>query len=166
MKKIDSILLVCSATISQQLVSLGILPVACNCYESTAGAWEFSGEYIGQHPVIPAWTMEELNILIGGDFPQMVLVNEKTKEAIVKFPKPDLYRSSDWTPTANMMKFILHLPNKRMETLNGAEGYAALLYQLLVTGEVKAADCNSRLEAFLTKDIFNPLAEQLEKEKK
>lgn len=166
MKKIDSTLLVCSAAISQQLVSLGILPVACMCYESVAGQWDFSGEYVGQDPVIPAWTMEELNILIGGDFPQILVKNQKTGELLVKYPKPDLYREQDWTPAANMMKYILHLPLKRVETLNGAEAYARLLYELLVTKEIDVEECNARMEAFVTKDIFNPHTEQLEREAK
>lgn len=164
MKKIDSSLLVCSAAISQQLVSLGILPVGCFCYESVAGQWDYSGEYVGQDPVIPAFTMEELNILIGGDFPVIMRMNEKSTEVIVRYPKPDIYRTSDWTYAANMMKYILHLPGKRMETLNGAEAYAVLLYELLVTKKVKPEDCNARMEAFISKEIFNPLTEQLEKE--
>ena len=166
MKKIDSSLLVCSAYMSQQLIGLGVLPVGCMCYESVAGQWEFAGEYVGQSPVLPAWTMEELNILIGGDFPQILVKNQKTGELLVKYPKPDLYREKDWTPAANMMKYILHLPNKRVETLNGAEAYATMLYQLLVTKEVNVEDCNARMEAFVTKDIFNPMAEQLEREAK
>lgn len=166
MKKIDSLLLVCSAGISQQLVSLGILPVACNCYESVAGIWEFAGEYIGQHPVIPAWTMEELNILIGGNFPQYIVIVEKKGLGIVRYPKPDLPSDKYWSPTANMMKYILHLPTKRVETLNGAEAYGKMLCELLLAKEVLAFDCNERLRAFTTKDMFNPMTEQLEKERK
>lgn len=159
MKKIDSSLLVCSAVKSQQLVGLGILPVACNCYESVAGQWEFAGEYVGQHPVLPAWTMEELNILIGGSFPKVLLMNEKSKEFIVKYPKPDLYR--EWSEGANMMKYILHLPTKRVETLNGAEGYAGLLQELLLAKEVNPFECNERLGAFITKEMFNPQTKNL-----
>lgn len=165
MKKIDSSTLVCTATQSQQLIGLGILPIGCMCYESVGGVWEFSGEYMGQSPVIPAWSMEELNILIGGDFPQIMRMNERQHQAIMRYPKPDLYRQSDWTYAANMMKYILHLPLKRVETLNGAEAYATLLYQLLVTKEITADACNARLEAFVSKEIFNPQTEVLEKEK-
>lgn len=165
MKKIDSLLLVCSAAQSQKLLSLGILPVACNCYESIAGQWEFAGEFFDQQPVLPAWTMEELNILIGGDFPQ-VIKNEGKAGMIIKYPKPDLYRTTDWTQGANMMKYILYLPFKRAEFLNGAEALAVMLEQLLVTKELTAAECNARLEAFTTKAFFNPYTEQLHQEAK
>lgn len=160
MKKIDSSFLVCSAENVERLLALGINPAACNCYESVAGNWEFAGEYFGQDPVIPAWTMEELNILIGGDIPRVI----RTAQPLVKYPKPDLYRESDWMPNANMMKYILHLPRKRVETLNGADAYAVLLYELLVTGEVKPEECNARLDAFITKETFNPKMAQLQKE--
>lgn len=167
MKKIDSGLLICSAAMSQQLVGIGILPVASNCYESIAGTWEYAGEYVGQQPVIPAWTMEELNILIGGDFPQVIFRNEKNGGMIVKYPKPDLYRAQDWTRDANMMKFILRFPHKRIETFNAAEAYAILLYELILIKELNVEDCNARLEAFAEKDrVFNPITNRLEQEAK
>lgn len=147
MKKIDSLLLVCSAAASQQLIGLGILPVACFCYESFGGQWDFAGEYIGQHPVLPAWTLNELHVLIGGDF-----------------PKPDLFNSQDWIRGMNMMQWPLYLPRKMKPFINAADAAAALLEHLLIDNKLKPEDCNARLEAFITKDIYNPLSNKLDEE--
>lgn len=147
MKKIDSSLLVCSAAFSQQLIALGVLPVACMCYESTGGVWDFAGEYVGQSPVLPAWTMAELHILIGGDM-----------------PKPDLFNKQDWARGLNMMNWPVYFPKKMKAYNNGADAAAAWLEFILVEKLVKVEDCNARLEAFINKTFFNPMTEQLEKE--
>ncbi len=162
MRKLDSSLLVCSADISQQLIGLGILPLSCFCYELVAGNWEYSSEYFDQSPVLPAFTMEELNTLIGGEFPEQIIPN------VIQYPKPDLLRQSSWTPERNMLKYFLYLPKEGIETFNGAEAYAVLLYKLILAKKLDVKDCNERLEGFLTARYknFNPLADALKNERK
>lgn len=154
MKKIDSSLLVCTASQSKQLIGLGILPISVFCYEAVAGQWEFAGEYMGQQPVIPAWTFQELCIMIGGDF-----------------KKPDVYSRDEWTFSANMLNNIVYLPNKRLEFPNAAQAAAALLEHLLRTRKSSAAlttlvtveEANARISAFADSEIYNPMSKELEK---
>jgi hypothetical protein len=157
MKKIDSSNLVCTAAQSQQLIALGILPIGVFCYESTAGQWDFAGEYVGQSPVIPAWTFQELCILIGGNF-----------------TKPDMYWRESWTRSANMLNNLVFLPNKRLEFPNAAQAAAALLQHLLVTRKsseskdtlVTAAQANARLMDFADGNRHNPMSVELDEKEK
>lgn len=155
MKKIDSSLLVCTAAQAQQLITLGILPIAVFCYESTGGVWDFAGEYVGQAPVLPAWTFQELCVIIGGDF-----------------QKPDIYSKRDWTHGANMLNAIVYLPKKRIEFPNTAQAAAALAIHLLTTRKnslstdtlLMAPEANARLEAFANGELYNPMTEALKPE--
>lgn len=167
MKKIDSSLLVCSAAYSQQLVALGILPIACMCYESTGGIWDFVGEYVGQKPVLPAWTMNELDVMIGGDYPNDLF-------------KPEIYSQREWSAEADMLQYILYLPKSRKDHRAGADAYAAFLLYIINKVMVNPEDMkeynqakdrkkfiegiNARLEAMCSQEHFNPMTETLKKE--
>ncbi len=159
MRKIDSSLIVCTAEQSQALIGLGILPASVFCYEwildeevkppphLLAHHWSFAGEYMGQDNVLPAWCMEELHVLIGGDF-----------------VKPDLFAKREWTsPAINMMQWAMFLPKKRKNFFSGAEASAAFLEFLLRSKEITAAEANARLDAFITKKFFNPMNDTLKK---
>ncbi len=157
MKKIDAELLVCSSMQANQLIMLGILPAACFCYEfildkeateiegRTVGFYEFAGEYMGQDSVIPAWTYDELYILIGPEI-----------------PKPEMFKEKDWSMTANMMQWALMLPKKRSNYPCGAMAAAGLLEWLLINKHITPDEANGRLEAFITKKHYNPAADELE----
>jgi len=145
MQKIDSSLLVCTAEQSLALMHLGILPVSCFCYEPIdVGEYEFAGEHFDQQNAIPAWTMEELHIMIGGDY-----------------TKPDLYTTKDWRETVNMMQYIMYTPAKRKDYQSGATAAAGFLEFLLTAKEITADEANARLQAYATKEHFNPLTENL-----
>lgn len=157
MKKIDSEKLVCSSSQTKQLMELGIFPVCVFCYElegdgpeagneATFG-WVFGGEYVGQEICIPAWTKEEIGILIGGNF-----------------PKPDMYSDQEWQRQLNMIHYPVYMPNKMKAFANGAQAYAEWLIFLLKEKKVTAEDCNQRLEAFYKGEFYNPLTENLKKE--
>lgn len=161
MIKVDSSFLVCTAAQALALLKLGIAPAACMCYEYYSEEdehWQFAGEWGGgelEGPEpgtpgeIPAWTLEELHVLIGGDF-----------------GKPDLYGASDWTYQANMMQWILCLPKKRREFISGAQAAAVLLEHLLGAKLITAADANARMAAFIDKKNFNPMSEKLDQKNK
>lgn len=140
MEKLLSEYLVCTADQVTQLLSAGIVPLSCFCYTHTDGAYEFAGEYVGDDGAIPAWTMEELLVLIGPDF-----------------SKPDLMGEDEWTPSANMMKYPLYLPNKRVDYVSGAAAYAEVLILLIKAKQLKVKDCNERLQAFQSKQFYNPV---------
>lgn len=144
MQKIDSSLLVCTAEHAQTLLSLGIIPVACFCYEQMPEGFEFAGEYYGQEGAIPAWTMDELFILIGGSF-----------------VKPDLFNMGDWRMEVNMMQWAVYTPKSRKNAISGAQAAAMFLEHLLKSKEVKPEEANARLAAFISKEHFNPQAEEL-----
>lgn len=154
MKKIDSEKLVCSSLQAQQLIQLGILPVCVFCYElegdgPEAGSeatfcWQFAGEYMGQDDCLPAWTKEEIAILIGGNF-----------------PKPDMYSDQEWQRQLNMIHYPVYMPNKMKAFTNGAQAYAEWLIFLLNAKKVTAEDCNKRLEAFYAGECYNPKTDAL-----
>lgn len=156
MRKINSEFLVCSVEQTQQLMGLGILPVACMCYEwlgdtmevrPANGAYEFSGEYVGQEAAIPAWTYEELLVLIGPDY-----------------WKPDLFGKNEWTDNINMMQFALVLPTVRKDYKNGAQAMAELLAYLLLKKEITAKSANERMDFYVTKEHYNPVREAIKKD--
>ncbi len=160
MRKVDSSLLVCTSDQSMALIALGILPASAFCYEwvsgdpeslkgNYTGDWEFGGEYVGQDKAIPAFTMEELHVLIGGDY-----------------AKPDMYGKREWVEKVNMMQWKLYLPSKGKDYTNGAQASAALLEYLLNKKEIRAEDANARMEAYISKVHFNPLTDDLEKKAK
>lgn len=153
MRKIDSSTIVCTPEQAQQIISLGIVPASVFCYEWLVGdlpeeaRWEFSGEYMGQPGCIPAWSLEELFVLIGPEF-----------------IKPDLMGPNEWTPTKNMMQWPMFTPKKRKDFPSGAQAAAEFLEYLLSSKIVTADECNARLDAWITKEHFNPRTDQLEKE--
>lgn len=145
MKKINCELLVCTAEQAQQLIKLGIQAIGCFCYTPFDGdGLEFDGEYIGQENAIPAWTMEEVLIMIGGDY-----------------NKPDLLSREDWTPNINMLQFALYLPEKRKDYKSGAQAAAELLRYLISKKEISPADANERLEHFISKQHYNVVEKQI-----
>ena len=152
MIKVNSEQLVCTAEQSQQLMALGILPISCMCYQFVAGDedeqahYEYAGEYLGEEDCIPAWTMGELHILIGGSY-----------------HKPDIRSDQEWTRTANMLEYVMYLPSKRRNFPQGAQAAAAFLEHLLAEELVKAADCNARLAAFGKDERHNPASVALDK---
>ena len=151
MKKIDSAYLVCTADQTQKLVALGILPASTFCYQWVAGDedekahFEFAGEYMGEEDCIPAFTMGELHILIGGNY-----------------MKPDIHSDADWTQSANMLEYIMYLPKSRRNFPQGAQAAAAFLEHLLADELVKAEECNARLDAFCKDIRHNPLSKHLD----
>lgn len=147
MKRIDPSLFVCSPQQAQQLITLGILPAGFFCYElksftpaEGAPEYEFAGEYFDQHEPIPAWTLEELNVLIGG-----------------YFSKPDMPDAEEWTANRNMLHYILYFPDSLKSFLNGAQASAAFLIFLLQNDHITAAQANERLEAFMNGTHYNPI---------
>lgn len=167
MRKINSELLVCNMEQTQQLMGLGILPVSCFCYEWVGvpgktvgisngrsievrppiGEYQFGGEYVGQEGAIPAWTYEELLVLIGPDY-----------------WKPDLFGKNEWTDNINMMQFALVLPTVRKDYKNGAQAMAELLAYLLLKKEVTAKSANERMDFYVTKEHYNPVREAIKKD--
>jgi hypothetical protein len=159
MKKIDSALFVCTSEQAQQLIELGIMPAAFFCFELQTGVpeggngeveqWEFAGEYFDQEPAIPAWTKEEICIMIGG-----------------YFVKPDMPDNQEWTANRNMLHYLLHFPDSSKAYRNGAQACAAYLIFLLQHDHITAAQANERLEAFMQGIHYNPIESENFKPKK
>ena len=159
MRKYDSALIVCMAEQVTELMGLGILPVSFFCFEfvpfeeqqtdENNGQYEFAGEYIDQQPVIPAWTLEELNIMIGGDF-----------------AKPDMYGKDDWTENTNMLHYVVYGPKSAKRFSSGAQAAAEVLIFLLKNKHITAAAVNERMLAFVEQSFYNPQNEALEKSRK
>jgi hypothetical protein len=145
MKKIDSSLLVCTSAQSQMLLSLGILPAGTFCYEwyqaydePENSKYEYAGEYSGQLPetVLPAWTYEELCVMIGGEL-----------------AKPDIMGKSEFTPNVNLNQYCLYLPKSKKYFANGARAAADMLTHMLSHKMILPEECNSRFEEFYKKDF-------------
>lgn len=148
MKKIDSAFLVCTAEQSQQLIGLGIIPAGAFCYEyrvddysdddGERGFYEYAGEYTGQPGVIPAWTYEELCVMIGGEY-----------------AKPDILSINDFTPNLDLMQYVLYMSNARYHFANGARAAAAMLEYGLINKKLTADECNERYDKFYSKESLN-----------
>lgn len=127
------------------LIALGIEPVA-GCFwftpiltENDKQEWVI--EYIedgvyNEHACLPAWTKEELEVMIGGEY-----------------MKPDLQH---WEGMGQMEMiryiheekvpdyFIYHLPSKLIKQQKGSNACAILLQFLLENKTINIADCNIR----------------------
>lgn len=140
MKKIDSSQLVCTADQSAQLITLGIIPVACFCYENIAGQYEFAGEYMGQAHPLPAWTAEELIYLMGGEC-----------------AKADLEPMAGWTENKNMLLFYVDFELKLKQYPSAARANADILIYMLQKEIITAAQANERLECFADVKYYNQI---------
>ena len=144
MRKIDSSKIVCTAAQVQNLISLGIEAHGVFCYEWQKSiedgsapddyVYVFTGEYIDQDVVIPAWTYEELCVMIGGDT-----------------AKPDLYSIMDFTVNRNLLQYPVYFPKSMREFPNGAQAAAAQLEYMLQNGHIIPEECNDRYTKFYEK---------------
>lgn len=158
MQKIQSDKLVCTSAQSSQLIQLGIKPVGCFCYQwfgddpvgsASTGEYEFAGEYLDQNNPLPAWTYEELLVMVG---PECI--------------KPDLPDMREWRENADMMLFSVHLPSKRIDYKTGAPAMAEWLIFLLKGKHITAADANERMEYYVSGKHYNTVLEKMKKQKK
>lgn len=147
MKKIDSYSIVCDAQLAWELVSIGIKKIGFYCYakrmNGDAVEWEYQGEYDPfdtVSEVIPAWTYEEIAIMIGGDLPIATLPEIK-----------------EFAKDMNMNAYYIYTDEKRLDFRNGASANAKLLLHYILTGAMSVELANERLEAFSEGDSWNPL---------
>lgn len=150
MVKIQGEMLVCSAEYSKRLIDLGVESVCNNCYEynDAEKMYEYAGEYMGQDNWLPAWTMEELFVAIGGEW-----------------VKPDLFTQKEWTPIANMMQYAYYNTEKRIDFKKGSDAAAAMLISLIETKQEPVIKVNERLRAYAEQKFYNTVVSDIEKNK-
>lgn len=128
--------------------------MASMCYEWTEGegdtpaAYEFAGEYIGAPACIPAWTMEEISVMLGSEFNKPDMMGKE--EYQLRVGKKD----NEHERNVRMMQFIIYFPEVKKEYQNGARAYADFLIYALKNNHVKAKECNDRLNYFYTKKFI------------
>lgn len=150
MIKVNAEKIICASELVIELLKLGITPASHYCYEKgDEGGWEFAGEYVGQDDVIPAWTLEELQIYMGGEF-----------------AKPDLLSKAEWTrSTVNMLQYRTFFPDKMKTYPNGANAAADCLQYMLSNDIITVAEANERMEHFIKGKNYNPLDPEKKKKK-
>lgn len=138
--------LTASRELCDQLVDLGVEEIAIFWHDRTANRngnmteWEVK---MLDYPIpfhencIPAWTKQELDVMIGPNF-----------------PKPDLFTDRELGLTAaenedtpykyNKEQYPIFLPDKLMVFASGADASAFVLIKLIEAGKLKPEDCIKR----------------------
>lgn len=117
----------CTPLQAAQLIDLGI-EVECLFYvDEHLNYYESEKFPETSEEASAVFTMEELNVMIGGDF-----------------PKPDLWPKTRISKATDPISYPVFLPEKAHVFKNGAEASAFGLIYLLENGFLKPEDCNER----------------------
>lgn len=135
MEKLNISKLVCSAEQTEALLRSGIALRCGLCYSKEEDGYLFAGEYIGEPDCIPAWTYEELCVMIGGEL-----------------AKPDMLGIKDFTPLGNLLQFRFYLLEKCFDYTSGAKAAAHMLIYMLENKIVTAGEVNERYLKFYSQN--------------
>lgn len=129
----------------ESLIKYGIIPQGGDLWHcNSAEGWELceleDGEYSPGF-CLPAWSKEEIDVMIGGEFNMLANVRARARIHTAELP-PGMNHDEYWPGY-----FVVYYPEKEITYSKGADAAAGMLEYLLTTGMVKPGACNMRYQA-------------------